>query len=228
MARGILAGVIVLAMQSQHLAVAQVDAGDSQDPGTHVAWVEAFLEHTDSIEATFQQDYWSRVYARTTTARGRIRIARPGRIRFDYSEPAGQVVVGTSQEIMYYQASDDGRGQYSRVRGEALSSAFAFLMGDVRISERFTSTDCAGRPGLEHTVCIELRPRARERYYLRLRLYVSSLEESRGLIERLSIEDHDGNWNSFTFRDLDVAPTFETGAFDFTPPTGSRELDVRQ
>src|SRR5512141_245614 len=71
-----------------------VDAG-GPDAAQVASWVQTFYDQTTSLEADFQQFFWTRVYDRTDSSRGQLRIARPGRIRFDYSEPSHKIIVGS-------------------------------------------------------------------------------------------------------------------------------------
>ena len=58
-----------------------VDCLHGEHPETHAecvaSWVQRFYDQTTSVEADFQQFFWTRVYDRTDTSRGHLRIVRP-------------------------------------------------------------------------------------------------------------------------------------------------------
>ena len=207
------------------LAQAQELAAGHDDAPTVASWVQTFYDRTTSVEADFQQFFWTRVYDRTATSRGRLRIARPGRIRFDYSEPSGKVVVGSEGHFTYYEPGEGGgAGQYYTGDTDATSRALGFLMGTSRLDRDFRFALVTSSTAPAGTVCLELRPRAADPHYRRVRLYVSARTETLGVVQRLSIEDPDGNWNTFAFSGFHFNREVEAGTFDYTPPAGAREI----
>ncbi len=199
------------------------------DAGTHAecvaAWVQDFYDHTTSLEADFQQFFWTRVYDRTASSRGRLRISRPGRIRFDYTEPSGKVVVGTGAQFTYYEPGDDGApGQYYRATTDVASRALGFLTGTSRLDRDFTFAFHPSTTGPANTVCLELHPRVADPAFTRVRLYVSTRSETRGVVMQVALEVGDGNWNTFRFSAFHFNRDLGADTFDFTLPTGAREI----
>jgi outer membrane lipoprotein carrier protein len=220
---------VAAALVGEPLAVAparaqEVDAG-APSAADLASSVQTFYDHTTSVEADFQQFFWTRVYDRTTTSRGRLRISRPGRIRFDYTEPSGKVVVGDGSQITYYEPGDDGAaGQYYRGSTDAASRALGFLTGTSRLDRDFTFVIHPSTTGPAHTSCLELRPRTADPHFTRVRLYVSTQSETRGVVMQVAIEDPDGNWNTFRFSGFHFNRELAADTFTFTPPSGAREI----
>lgn len=205
-------------------ASAQVDAGTPSAPAV-AGWVQTFYDQTTTLEADFQQFFWTRVYDRTATSRGRLRISRPGRIRFDYTEPSGKIIVGDGDQITYYEPGDDGAaGQYYRGTTDAASRALGFLTGTSRLDRDFNFIIHPSTSGPANTVCLELRPRTADPHYTRVRLYVSSTTATRGAVMQVAIEDADGNWNTFRFSGFHFNRDLEANTFTYTPPAGAREI----
>ncbi len=187
------------------------------------ASVQVFLDGVEALECDFQQDYWARVYERTTTARGHLRLQRPGRIRFDYTQPRQQVVVSDGATFTYYQSSDEG-GQYYHSGADIVGEAFGFLIGTSPLADTFTSRRCTSASAPPDSACLELRPRQPDPRYSLIRLYVATTEHQRGQIVRVSIEDLDGNWNSFSFARVVLSQAFPPAVFTYAPPPGSHEI----
>src|SRR5690606_8539590 len=116
-------------------------------------------------------------------------------------------------------------GQYARGSSAAASqSAFGFLMGTADL-RRFHRTLLPARSSdPAHTDALELRPRRDDPHYRRIRVYVDNQPSSLGVVRRVSIEDHDGNWTTFDFTDIQFNRELGADLFRFTPPRGAREI----
>lgn len=192
------------------------------------ARVQAFYEQTRTVEARFRQHFWVRAHSRTQSSRGTIVIQRPGRIRFDYAEPQGKVVVSTPAGFTYYEPGDDGApGQFMRGATEGASSALGFLTGTANMARDFRfSLRAPGADAPANTDALELRPRRADPHYRRIVLYVSNEASSLGVVRRVAIEDPDGNWNRFDFSDLRFNRDVNASTFEFQPPSGAREMTM--
>lgn len=190
------------------------------------ARVQAFYEQTRTVQARFQQHFWNRVYQRTQSSAGRVAIQRPGRIRFDYEQPSGKVLVSNRDEWIMYEPGDEGAaGQYARGSSAAASqSAFGFLMGTADLGRFRRTLRPASSTAPPHTDALELTPRRPDPHYRRIVVYVDNQPASAGVVRRVSIEDPDGNWNRFDFLELRFNRELDGGLFEFTPPRGARDI----
>ncbi|MBX7193097.1 MAG: outer membrane lipoprotein carrier protein LolA [Sandaracinaceae bacterium] len=190
------------------------------------ARVQAFYEQTRTVEARFQQHFWIQAHGRTISSRGTIVIQRPGRIRFDYAQPRGKVVVSTPAGFTYYEPGDDGgAGQFMRGNVDGASAALGFLTGTSDLARDFRfSLRASSAGGPEHTDALELRPRRADPHYRRIVLYVSNDASTLGVVRRVSIEDPDGNWNRFDFSGFQFNRDVNASTFEFQPPSGAREI----
>ncbi|MCS6856836.1 MAG: outer-membrane lipoprotein carrier protein LolA [Sandaracinaceae bacterium] len=201
----------------------------SPRPEEVLASVQRFYEQTRTLQARFEQHFWMRIYRRTQSSRGTIAVARPGRIRFDYTEPRGKVIVSTPEGFIYYEPGENGGpGQYARGQIDASSAALGFLTGTVDLARDFLfalrSPDDQSPP---HTDPLELRPRRPDPNYRRLILYVDRRPEARGVVHRVAIEDHEGNWNRFDFSEFRFNREIPPSTFRFDPPQGARLVELR-
>ncbi|UJR86858.1 LolA family protein [Sandaracinus amylolyticus] len=190
------------------------------------ARVQQFYEQTRTVQARFQQHFWNRVYARTQSSRGRVSIGRPGRIRFDYDQPSGKVLVSSDGEWTMYEPGDEGgAGQYARGSSAAASqSAFGFLMGTADLRQFRRSLRARASSDPPNTDALELTPRRADPHYRRIVVHVDNQPASLGVVRRVSIEDPDGNWNRFDFSELRFNREIGADTFRFTPPAGAREI----
>lgn len=190
------------------------------------ARVQRFYDQTRTVQARFQQHFWIRAHARTQSSRGTIVIQRPGRIRFDYAQPSGKVVVSTPAGFTYYEPGENGApGQYMRGTVDGASAALGFLTGTADIARDFRiSLRSVGASPPPNTDALELRPRRPDPRYRRVVLYVSNAAGTEGVVLRVSIEDPDGNWNRFDFSGFQFDRDVNASTFEFQPPSGAREM----
>lgn len=190
------------------------------------ARVQTFYDSTPAVRVRFQQHYWSSAYRRTTTSRGSLSISRPGRIRFDYTLPNGKVVVSDGTSFTYYEPGEEGEpGQYWRGSADGTSSGLGFLTGTARLDRDYRlrlREHSRGAP--EHTDELELTPRRADPHVQRIVLFVSNAAGTEGVVMRVSIQDHEGNWNRFDFSGFDFA-AIGAGTFDYAPPDDAREIE---
>jgi outer membrane lipoprotein carrier protein len=215
------AGAVAAASLLPRIAMAQ-----ERTAAEIAAAVQTFYDQTTGVRARFQQDYWSNVYRRTTTSRGNLVISRPGRFRFDYTLPNGKVVVSDGTTFTYYEPGEEGdAGQYWTGTADGASAGLGFLTGTARIQSDYRASLGERRPSTSADVdVLELVPRRSDPHVARLRLYVGNTDASRGVARRVSIEDHEGNWNTFTFTGLEFPDAIEGSTFRYAPPDGAREI----
>lgn len=220
-------GVLLVALLAPLLAPPLSPAQGTETTAELVAArVQAFYDRTSSLRVDFAQHYWSNVYRRTTTSRGRLAILRPGRIRFDYTTPSGKVVVSDGERFTYYEPGDDGTaGQYWIGSADGASAALGFLTGTARLDRDFTfSLGTRSDSDPPRTDVLVLRPRADDPHYTEIRLYVSNAPGTEGVVLRTSIRDHENNWNRFDFSGHRFSEAVPESTFAYTPPDGAREI----
>jgi outer membrane lipoprotein-sorting protein len=147
-------------------------------------------------------------------------------VRLDY-DAGGPIIVADGDAYLWYQPGDaTWPGQYARGTNDAVSAAFGVLSSGSTLDHDFVITACASVSATAPagTTCIELRPRAAHAPFERMRMYVATTDDERGRPARISIELHDGTWNTFTFRELRANLSIDADAFTFEPPPGTREM----
>jgi len=221
---------LLLAALAALVAVPWAAAEAQSDPTAAevAAWVERFYDQSPSMSARFTQRYRHRVQQRTTTSRGRVRFRRPGMLRFDYDSPNGKVVVSDGENLVVYEPPDDGesRGQYfqQEVADADLPAALGFLTGTTSFTThyrlRLLDADRLSYSGQ----ILELRSRRPSPHYSRILLFVDDQPQSRGVIQRIVIVDHQNNQNRFDFTDQSHSTPVPERVFQYRPPSGARRV----
>ena len=150
---------------------------------------------------------------------GRLCQRSPDRIRMDFSDPAGDVVVGDGEYLWVFLPSAEP-GQVIRFSLESAEGAFdvrkEFLedpLTKYEVEDRGTE-EIDGRPAHEFA----LAPRERARY----QSAVVWVDEVTHHLRQVEIVDVSGAIRRLTFSALDAAPNLAEGAFTFLVPAGVR------
>ena len=106
-----------------------------------VTLVQTFYDQTQTLQATFQQTRYTRLYDRHDRASGNVVFKKPGKMRWDYDKPNGQVFVSDGKSLLIYQPPEEGekRGQLieRKLDQDQLPSAFSFLTGQGDLEQDF-------------------------------------------------------------------------------------------
>ena len=220
----LLCGLAVLPLAAQNPTARR----DSREVA---ALVQSFYDQMRTIEADFQQTQFTKVYNREENARGRVVFKKPGKMRFDYAEPNGQVFVSDGEQLVVYQPPDEGErhGQvFERgIEEDQLPLAFSFLTGTGRLDRDFRLRLLdPRRQGFEGYV-LELRPRRPTPHYDRVLFFVRVVEASgrqAGVVQSVLIHDSHGNRNRFDFRNMRFNPRVPETRFRYEAPRGTRRI----
>lgn len=213
-------------------APSDAQEGASLDATTIASLVQAFYDQTTTLQATFHQTRYTRLYDRYDRAQGKVAFKKPGKMRWDYAEPNGQVFVSDGKTLRIYQPPEKGekRGQLIEraLEEDQLPSAFSFLTGrgkleddfDIRLLEHDEQKYKGGH-------VLQLIPRRPTPNYEQLVFYVRTLERDNkraGIVQRVLIIDAAGNRNRFDFSDLEFNREISDRRFNYTPPKNTERV----
>jgi outer membrane lipoprotein carrier protein len=194
------------------------------------AAVQAFYEQTKDVSASFYQTYVNKLYQRTDRSSGKVVFKKPGKMRWDYDQPNGKVIVSNGSKLLVFEpgeAGDKGQVVEQQIGQAQLPQAMAFLMGTGRIEDDFTFRLLdARREGYPSGDVLELRPRQPTPHYDRILFYVERTAALRGLVRRLLIIDATGNRNRFDFSALKFNSSVGEQVFNWRPPEGTRRVQM--
>ncbi len=183
--------------------------------------VQSYYDDVQDLAAAFRQTSRSVAFGGAAgpdqLAAGRVEFAKPGKMRWSYTEPEPSEVVSDGSTLWIYDPAAK-EVQVLEV-GEAFLSAAAiqFLLGSGRILETFSvaARDCAASP-----LQLVLTPK-QPASYERLELHV---DPQSGVIARTVVLDLLGNRTEVAFDDLETNRSPPAERFVFQVPEGVREL----
>jgi outer membrane lipoprotein carrier protein len=190
--------------------------------------VQGFYDQTKSVEATFFQTYFNRLYNKYDRSRGTVKFEKPGRMRWDYAAPNGKVIVSDGKKLTMFEPGDDGDpGQvFERAIGESeLPQALSFLTGTGKLSDDFSFRliDAAAQ-GFAGGHVLELTPKKPNPHFERILFYVDGDTKRAGLVHRVLIVDGAGNRNRFDFKTPRFNRPLEAKTFAWQPPKDARKV----
>jgi len=173
--------------------------------------VEGWLERTSSLRADFEQEVLDAQGAVREQASGRLAIARPGRFRWDYRVPAGQLLLSDGRSVWLY---DEELAQVTvRAVGESISTTPAMLLsGNARVADGFEVAAGGRDAGLEW---VRLRPKLEDTDFREVRLGFRG-----GELARMELEDRLGQLTRIAFSSIERNPGLPDDLFSFVPPPG--------
>ena len=207
---GRLLGAGVLSMCS---TATLADAGALADAAGRL---DGYLSGLDTVSAQFEQRLFDERRNLLERARGTVLIDRPGRFRFDYSDPP-QLIVGDGARVWIH---DPELAQVTvRDVDAALGSTPAVLLTTDRpVEEQFRVEALDAGAGFE---AFALEPRAGDASFTRIRLAFAD-----GELRRMELVDQFGQTSLITFTGIRRQPAVPPGAFRFTPPAGVDVIDA--
>ena len=178
--------------------------------------LDAYLSGLDTVSAQFEQRLFDERRSLLERARGTVLIDRPGRFRFDYSDPP-QLIVGDGARVWIH---DPELAQVTvRDVDAALGSTPAVLLATDRpVEEQFRVEALDAGAGYD---AFALEPRVEDAPFTLIRLAFAG-----GELRRMELVDQFGQTTLITFTDIRRQPAVPAGAFTFTPPAGADVIDA--
>lgn len=174
--------------------------------------LHAFLDQVHSLRAEFQQSVFDEDSRQLDNASGMVYIERPGRFRWDYTEPYLQEIVGDGEKVWIY---DSELEQVTvRALGDALGDTPVMLLSsDQPVENSFEVRAIDGPDGYEWA---GLRPLGEPVSFTEIRLGFEG-----ETLRVMELKDAFGQLTRLRFAKVERNPELEPGLFRFTPPKGA-------
>ena len=170
-----------------------------------------FLTNVETMSARFSQTLLDEDLAVVEVSAGNFAISRPGRFRWDYTEPYEQLILADGDRLWIYDAELE-QASVRTVDAVLATTPAMLLSGDTDISAGYEIVD----RGLEDDVMwAELTPRTDEAEFVRLRLGFMG-----GEIRLMELFDRLGQTTRVEFFDVVRNPVLGGELFNFSPPDG--------
>ena len=176
---------------------------------------KAFVRHTQSARADFEQKVHDRAGRLTQESKGSFVFQRPGLFRWTYAKPVDQVIVGDGQRVWIHDR-DLNQVTVRKLSNALGSTPAALLAGSADIEKAFELSDAGAKDGLEW---LEAKPREREAGFERVRMGFDAEN-----LRAMELLDHFGQTTRLQFSNLRRNPKVDKSEFRFEPPKGADVL----
>jgi chaperone LolA len=155
----------------------------------------------------------------SSESKGTVVFAKPGRMRWEYTEPDASLVVSDGKTLWIYDPAAKEVQRFPAGGGFLSGVAVQFLVGegDLQRDFRVKVADCA-----QPEVVLELTPK-QDATYEKIELVAG--RES-GEVRETRIFDLVGNVTKIVFRDLQTNLGPAPSTFAFEPPPGVKVIDL--
>lgn len=198
-------------------AAAAADAGEPATVTDLVKAVEDAYKDVQTLRADFVQVTRSSSMGEGEKQRGRVQLARPRKMRWDFTQPESKLFVTNGTTIWVYTPADKQVFVSDDLGGS--DGGMDSLLSNLENLDQFFDVSIVDRQGGadHHSYVLKLSPKGGQAQFKSLRI---ELSRKRYDLEKLVIVDAFDNETELTFTNLKVNPALSEGDFSFTVPAG--------
>jgi outer membrane lipoprotein carrier protein len=179
---------------------------------TPAADVEKYMSGLASWSADFQQTIDDGHGNVLRSAAGRLYLQRPGKFRWDYSQPSEQLILANGKEIWFYD-KDLSQANVRDMDTSLASTPASLLSGSASVSAQFTVTALPPSDGLQW---FQLVPKHADTDFQLVRIGFDKGGELRSMF----LADKLNQITQLTFSNSKRNATLAPDLFTFVPPPG--------
>ena len=198
------------------LAVCALAASAPLD--TLLKGVEARYNHAKTLEVLFTEQYTPPGHARRTES-GKLLLRKPGRMRWDYSQPAGKLFLSDGKMLWLYTPAENRVEKMKFQETEDMRAPLAFLLGKLHFDKEFRNLQ--SKPDGNFTR-ITAEPRTENLPYSNVEFVVTP----ENIIREVKVTGYDKSILDFTFNQEKVDPPLADGLFQFQMPEGAELVEA--
>jgi len=201
---GRLAGAMLMVLAG-FLGAAAVSASPASD-------VEKYLNGLASWSADFEQTIDDGRGNVLRSAAGRLYLQRPGKFRWDYSQPSEQLVLADGKQIWFYD-KDLSQANVRDMDTSLASTPASLLSGSASVSAQFNVTSMPPSAGLQW---FQLIPKHADTDFQLVRIGFNK----NGELASMFLADKLNQITQLTFSNSKRNDSFAPDLFSFVPPPG--------
>jgi outer membrane lipoprotein carrier protein len=210
----VLAAVAVM-LEGPALSASRKPTNSAVD--TLINQVESHYNRAQTLAVDFTESF--SVQGRTRKPEsGKLTLRKPGRMRWDYSQPAGKVFVSDGRMVYLYTAENRRVERSTLKASEDMRAPMAFLLGKLELKKEFSAFStrpAGGGAWLEALAKNDRTPYGK----------IEMLITAGGGIHQLKIQGRDDSLLSFLFTNETVNPVLNNRLFEFAIPADAEVVD---
>lgn len=180
--------------------------------------VEGRYNGAKTMQTAFQQSLGGKGRI-TRTEQGELYLLRPGKMRWDYSSPAGKIFLVDGKNVYYYNPATR-KAERSPVKESGdLRVPLAFLMGRLDFQRDFREFRTRSEGDITHVLAA---PKSNKAPYTEVEFEVNRQAQ----ILSVAVTGHDQSMMTFRFSGERLGAPIAAGKFEFVKPEGAELVDV--
>lgn len=191
--------------------------------------VDALVRHVDAqyaqlkdFQADFVQEMHIQGFETALQSSGRVYLKKPGRLRWDYTEPSVEHIYVDQDELALYVPAHNQVLKGSLTTTVATKAPLQLLQGVGKLTEHFsvhrTGNGETGEGGLPLLTLIpKSRPDSAPSSIVKI---VSEIQPHTYFIQTLSLHEKNGNISTFRFSNFKANKGLDETVFTLDPPEG--------
>lgn len=190
--------------------------------------IQARYERTRDLQADFTQSTMIEGFATPIVSSGRVYIKKPGRLRWDYLDPAVEQIYVLQNKVMIY-VPEHQQVLVGKLTHMAASQApLQLLQGIAKLDEEFDIVPTSGvKRGEGGIPLITLLPKHQGHESVQaVERIVLGVQPKTYFVKTVSIHEISGNVATFEFTNLRANIGLSNGLFDFDVPDGVEVVDA--
>lgn len=186
----------------------------AQQPTAHdlAQRVDRHYNQLHSLKAQFTESYEG--LGRNRSESGTLMLQKPGRMRWEYSNPIGKLFLLDGKYAWFYTKGDPQVQRIEAKKLDDLRSPLRFLLGHTQLEKEIDHL--AVGSGAAGTITLSGVPHGQEKRIQRLALTVTP----EGVITGIEIVETDGATTRFSFAGEQTNMSFPSSTFRFVAPPG--------
>jgi len=203
------------------LAVSAV-AGDASLDGL-LKGVETRYNRAKTLQVLFHEEYTPPGPGGGPARRsesGRLMLRKPGRMRWDYSQPKGKLFISDGKDMWLYTPAENRVEKMKLQESDDMRAPLAFLLGKLNFEKEFRNLQA--RPdGAGAGTRITAEPKSANLPYSAVEFVVTA--ENR--IREVKVTGFDNSILDFTFDEESLDPPLDGKLFQFLAPPGAEVVE---
>jgi outer membrane lipoprotein carrier protein len=210
---------VIAAVLTALLLVTMASAADGPDADRLLSGLQDWLDRSSTLSGRFEQSLVSGAFGEGIQESGLIWIQRPGRMRWEYTDPEAKTAILNGNSTLFYEQEAQQMMVGSLDDGGRLLAAL--LAGQERLADLFTA-ERIRRPDLTEGRgwFLRLVPGHAEEAFEEVTLFLGRKYQLRAV----EVLDASGNRVLYRFSDLNRNSDIPEGIFEFEPPEGTEIL----
>ena len=183
--------------------------------------VQRFYEHARNFSARFAQTSTYPTFGNVKQARGKVYLAKPDRLRWEYDD--GRLIVLDGKALWNWNAEDKEATVHRSFGASQVPAEFAFLFGKGTLLDRFSVRETQAAPGLPEGDTLDLVPRKPSPDVQKLVLVAAP----DGQVKASVVTNSQGDTNQLVFTEVKVDGPLPDSIFRFEPPKGAHVTELK-